>query len=335
LPTYSELVGNIITLPIYPLGGNDSERYLFAMSYALFIHRRFGTRVVLTQSAAPPVTVSEMQGQDLAAYFDDLPGAFRGLLPGGNAVSGHIEKPGEAAKVDCVFDLLHTLKVIADRIGTGEDLIDLVRSLNDGELGIFFAAHRVIEKNSKNEGAANATGGDLSPYLKRVAKQIFESQTGDPHMTAVSLTAILERMAELAWKRNIRGGSLAHSALMKPVDIAFQLVRRQSSQEVSFLKLVATEDILRHIDRTSDCKIGAERSEAITEWTRLFFDELLVNGFNGDIRRMIRDEKLVKAAYTTLMREHLRKSSEAKKATGEAKKAASADATPNLFQSQQ
>jgi hypothetical protein len=154
-------------------------------------------------------------------------------------------------------------------------------------------------------------------------------------MTAVSLTAILERMAELAWKRNIRGGSLAHSALMKPVDIAFQLVRRQSSQEVSFLKLVATEDILRHIDRTSDYKIGAERSEAITEWTRLFFDELLVNGFNGDIRRMIRDEKLVKAAYTTLMRERLRKSSEAKKAAGEAKKATSADATPNLFQSQQ
>jgi CRISPR-associated protein Csc3 len=334
LPTYSELVGNIITLPIYPLGDNDSERYLFAMVYALFIQRRFGQRVVLTQSAAPPVTVAEMQEQDLAAYFDDMPGVFRGLLPG-NAASGHISEPGETAEIDRIFNLLHDLKVIADKIGTGEHLIDLVRSLNDGELGVFFVAHRIIEKNSKNEGVANATGGDLSPRLTRVAASVFELQKKGLHMTDVSLTSILERMAELAWKKTIRGGSLTHNALMKPVDIAFQLVRRQSSQEVSFLKLVAAENILRHIDRTSDYSVGAGRSEAITEWTRLFFDELLAKGFNGEIRRMIRNEKLVKAAYTTLMREHLRKSSEAKKADGEAKKALPDNATPNLFQTQQ
>lgn len=132
-------------------------------------------------------------------------------------------------------------------------------------------------------------------------------------MSEVSLAAILEQMAELAWKKSIRGGSLAHTALIKPMDIIFQLLRRQASQEIAFLRLVAAEDVLRHIERTSDYAMSAERAAAIESWANLFFDELLAKGFHGDIRRLIRDEKLVKAAYTTLMRNQLRKASEAKK----------------------
>src|SRR5205823_6581682 len=111
----------------------------------------------------------------------------------------------------------------------------------------------------------------------------------------------------------IRGANLVHTALIKPMDIAFQLLRRQGNREISLVKLIATEEILRHIERTSDYGVGEERAEAIRTWVQLFFDELLAKGFGADPRLLIRDEKYVKAAYTTLMRERLREASEAKK----------------------
>lgn len=308
IPMYSELVGNIITLPIYALGDNDTDRYLFALQYALYIQQRFGQRVVLTQSLVPPVTVAEMMETEgdngIKLYCDDLPGALLGLIPQ-NTLTG--------AASDEVFHLLFLLKLVADKVGTGEDLTDLVRSLMDGELGPFFAAHRAIERNSKNEGAANNTGGQVAERLKEVSQIVFQRTQGENPMSEVSLAAILEQMAELAWKKSIRRGSLAHTALIKPMDIVFQLLRRQASQEIAFLRLVAAEDVLRHIERTSDYAMSAERAAAIESWANLFFDELLAKGFHGDIRRLIRDEKLVKAAYTTLMRNQLRKASEAKK----------------------
>ncbi|MEW6732808.1 MAG: type I-D CRISPR-associated protein Cas10d/Csc3 [Acidobacteriota bacterium] len=315
LPLYPELIGNVITLPIYPAGDNDTERYLFALQYALFIHQRFGQRVVLSQSIIPTVTTEEMQESNgdngIKIYFDGLPGVLRGLLPR-NALTG--------SGTDNVFELLQALKIVADKIGSGEDLIDLVRSLNDGELGVFFAAHRAIERNSKSDQAANTTAGEIAHKLKYIAETVFHSLKGERGMNDVSVTNILEQMAEVAWQKSIRGATLAHTSLIKPIDIAFQLLRRQGNREVSFLKLVSMEEILRHIERTSEYGVGQERNEAIETWTILFFDELLVKGFHADIRRLIRDEKLVKAAYTTLLRQQLRKASEAKKQASSEKK---------------
>lgn len=306
IPLYSELIGNVITMPIYALGDNDTEKYLFALHYCLLIHRRFGQRVVLTQSIVPPVQADEMMESDedngIKLYLDGVPSALLGLVKN-NSLNGQ--------QSDQLFDLLHNLKVIADQIGTGEDLIDLARSLNHGELGIYFAAHRAIERNSKDSHIANARGGDIAERLKQIARNIINN--GDKAVTNTCLTDTLEKMADIAWKKSIRGESLAHTALIKPMSIVFQLLRRQSNKELSFVKLVATEEILRHIERTSDYRVNAEKSDAIENWTALFFDELLSKGFGADVRRLIQEEKYVKAAYTTLIRQQLRKASDAKK----------------------
>lgn len=306
IPLYSELIGNVITMPIYALGDNDTEKYLFALHYGLLIHRRFGQRVVLTQSIVPPVQADEMMESDedngIKLYLDGVPSALLGLVKS-NSLNGQ--------QSDHLFDLLHNLKVIADQIGTGEDLIDLARSLNHGELGIYFAAHRAIERNSKDSHIANARGGDIAERLKQIARNIINN--GDIAVTNTCLTDTLEKMADIAWKKSIRGDSLAHTALIKPMSIVFQLLRRQSNKELSFVKLVATEEILRHIERTSDYRVNAEKSDAIESWTALFFDELLAKGFGADVRRLIQEEKYVKAAYTTLIRQQLRKASDAKK----------------------
>lgn len=310
LPLYSDLVGNIITLPIYALGDNETERYLFAMNYAFFIHQRFGQRVVLTQSIIPPVTMVEMQEssntEGIKIYLDDLPYALRGLIRQNNL---------NGKQADEAFELLQALKRSADEIGTGEDLCDLARSLNDGELGIFFAAHRILERSNKKDGVINNIAANIFPYLKFAAEKVYQLLKGENRMSDLSLTKILEDMSDLAWKRSIRGNSLAHTALIKPMDIIFQLLRRQQMHEVSYLKLIAKEDVLRHIERTSDYNVGGEREEAISQWVTLFFDELLQKGFHGDIRRLLLEEKYVKAAYTTLMRYRLREASEAKKQT--------------------
>lgn len=293
IPSQSELVGNVLTLPIYPLGDNDTERYLFALHYAMLVQARFGQRAVLSQSLVPPVSASEMESVEV--YFDDLPSSLAGLVPKNALVSA---EAGE------LFEQLNDLKVAADRIGQGDALVGLARSLARGELGIFYAVHRELQK--KNDGVANSLGGELAGRLVRIASRVRRQRTGEQSMSDTSPTAILQRLAELAWRKSIRGGSLAHTALIKPMDIAFHLLRQNTAKETSFLKLVATEEVLRHVERTSDFTMGAERAAAIGEWVAILFDDLLGKAYGGNRREFVRDEKYVKAAYTTLLREQLR-----------------------------
>lgn len=312
LPLYPELVGNIITLPIYPLGDNDTERYLFALHYALLIYQRFGQRVVLTQSIISPITGSEMletnADDSINLYLDDLPNVMDGLIPSNSL---------NRKQANDAFELLHALKVIADKIGTGKDLINLVRSLKNGELGIYLATHRAIERNSKNGAIANSKAGDVNNKLSYVANKVFESKNRGGDMSKISLKGVLEKMAEIAWKRAIKGSSLATSSLIKPIEIAFHILHRQSNKEIDFIKLVVTGEITDHLGRISEYKLGADRAASIEQWVSIFFDELLNQGFDGDIRRFFHDEKAIKSAYTTLMRTQLRRASEAKKANNQ------------------
>jgi len=69
VPNFSEVVGNTITFPLNAIGDSDVERYFSAVEYALFLHKAFGCKVLLTESSIPILSKDEMSD----IFLDGVP----------------------------------------------------------------------------------------------------------------------------------------------------------------------------------------------------------------------------------------------------------------------
>jgi CRISPR-associated protein Csc3 len=164
IPTFSELIGNIITLPLNSLG-NDSERYLEAIPYTFLLSRFFGVKVLLTESAIP------MHDKDDFGeiYLDGIPALFRGLFRVGNL------SPNSEGIIP-EWEIYQALRTVSRQLyvsGTSRNaLVELISSYLGGELHVFHVADRLIEaktRSSKNSDAATLRlSQQILPLLEQV-----------------------------------------------------------------------------------------------------------------------------------------------------------------------
>lgn len=302
LPGAGEVFGNLLIWPLNAPGNNETECFWYAFTCAFAMQRFVGGRVVLTRSAVPILGASEVQGIDL--YTDEIPVAINGLL----RQNGYGYK--ELAQLQ---DQLAALYAIQRQVGgTSDELMPLLRSLNDGPLGIYFASERLLLKRIKNDKKAKSPEWLLirtTQMLIDAVRLIVKTQGGE------RMDQVIRRLAQLAWEGNLKGQSLEKNSLMMPLDHCFEKLQQwQEPMDKESVRAVAAMDIYAYLERIRDKgMVGRETQVKANAFVDVFFDELLGATYKENRSRLLTDEKFIRSAFLFHVREQVAKASDARK----------------------
>jgi len=297
LPQFADSVAGMITLPLNPAGDNDTERYLYALWNALVWGRTFNMKVLLSKNAVPPLPPDTLP----SVFLDMVPVAVQGLLP----VQEYDYPKGEkddSTLID-LFDAINALfrlkLLVGDPMGQEDTMLALVRSLNDGALGVFHSADRLMEKSKREFWH----GRDALPHLELLAIYVA-THTGERKMSR--LTEILDEMSKIAWEEHLRGATLKRSPLLYALTEIFDHMDRISPQFDAEAMIAATKrDLFDHLDRISTTGRGRKAQDAIDHFVDLWYSGVVHEVYGGSLTRVLQDERLLKSAYLFYVQCHI------------------------------
>lgn len=295
-PLYSEAIAGSFIFPLNPpADGNETERFLFALWYAMVLGRHMGMKVIMTSSPIAPLDTEHTP--DL--YIDSIPIAAQGLLPTanyywyGNDGTGQPNSAGEPdGTLYALWERVLALFAVRRVLTSGKDnpIIPLVRAVTDGPLHPFYVADRMIE--AKGQDYPQKLYVNTLPHLELLAH----------HRGGQAMAKLSEHMAELAAfarANYIKGDSWKRNSLLYPVHQIFEKLRQFGGQHDTEALIAATaQDIFDHIDRISDSqyKIGRNKHQAIEQYVRGWY-ALLDDVYGGKVQRMVSEEKLLRSTY--------------------------------------
>jgi CRISPR-associated protein Csc3 len=300
LPRYAETVGNLLIFPINPGGQNDTERFLFALWNAMLLQRHFGVKVLMSNAPVPPLGKDEIP--DL--YVDNIPLACEGLLPRNDYAQfeNGTNKPGA---LQSLWDDVSHLFALRGLTFTSQDNTPrLVRALIGRPLTIFYETEKLLEARVRGQepgGLLTWLSQQAFPHVNRLALS-----KGGRFMTQLSTQ--LQRLAEIAWKNGLRGRSLEKSALLYPTsEMLAKLSHSSGHIDQETLRAATTQDIFDHLYRIADdrYKPGKRKWEAIKEFVDIWFDDVLAGVYEGNLRKLLDDEKLIRSAFLFYVREQI------------------------------
>lgn len=303
LPRYAETTGNLLIFPINPAGGNDTERFLFALWNALLLQRHFGVKVLLSTMAVAPLGKDDMP--DL--YVDSIPLGCSGLLYR-NDYAQFDDETNHPGPLEALWqDVGHLFALRRLTFSDGTDRIAvLVRALLGSPLTIFYETEKLLERRVRSQ---STTPGGLLTSLAQQAQPHLRSlalSRGGIFMTQLNLQ--LQRLAQVAWQNGLRGRSLEKSALLFPLDDVLQKVGQMGgAADVETLKAATVQDIFDHLSRIADdrYKPGRKKWEATKLFVGGWFDDVLGGIYAGNYRKLLNDEKLLRSAYHFYVREQI------------------------------
>lgn len=172
LPKYSEVVGNVISIPLNPIGDNKTEKYLNAMEYALILHKHFGVKILLTELAIPILNLTEHIKTDV--FLDGVPSKLRGLVTSEDL---YFRRANETAfgSGDIVWKRLRSIREMYDLLWTDSkenELVAMAQAFAASENSIFFIVDRLIEKRASFECKRSTKKIDKEVIARRLAKQL-------------------------------------------------------------------------------------------------------------------------------------------------------------------
>jgi len=305
LPRYDETVGNLLIFPINPGGDNDTQRFLFVLWNALVLQRHFGVKVLLTE--APVAPLDKEAFTDL--YVDNIPLACRGLLPRNDYAqfADGTDQPGALAQLWEQVGHLFALQRLTYTAGGQDGMSVLVRAMGEVPLTLFYETEKLIEAHAR-AGGGQAEGG-LITWLSQQAFPHVEAlalSKGGDWMT--ELSAVLRKLAEIAWQNGLRGRSLEKSSLLFPLDeVLAKLAHAGGPADREALMAAAAMDIFDHLSRIAEeqYKPGRRKWEATKAFVGAFFADLLDGVYHGNVRRLLADEKLLRSAFLFYVREQI------------------------------
>lgn len=304
LPRYAETVGNLLIFPINPAGENDTQRFLFALWNALILQRHFGVKVLLSNSPVAPLGKEEFA--DL--YVDNIPLTCRGLLPHNDYSQFHdgSREPGTLPRLWDEVSHLFGLQALCRTAGRQDEMTALVRALAEGPLALFYTTEKLLEAKMR---ASQQAGGRLITWLSRRAfphlEQLALSKGG---VWMAKLSEELRRLAEIAWQNGLRGRSLEKSSLLFPLDEVFRKLEHPGgAADRETLVAAVVMDIFGHLQRIADerYKPGRKKWDAIKTFVDAFFTGVLDGVYNGNVRKLLADEKLLRSAFLFYVREQI------------------------------
>jgi len=306
LPGAPELLGNLLIWPINAPGDNGTERFWYAFTCAIAMHYFVGGRVTLTRSAVPILSADEAAQFEI--FTDEIPLSMTSLLREngyGYEALAQLEK-----QLGALYNIYRGIR------SDGDELLPLIRSLNDGALGVYFVAERFLLKRVKNDKKAKNPEWLTIQMAQSIANdlRLIATEQGGKQMNE-----IIQKLAQLAWDGNLKGQTLAKNSLMTPLDHCFEKAQRmQPPLDKETMRSVTVTDIYSYLERIRDeGMVGAETQRKIKMFVDCFFDELWGKAYANNLQRLLTDEKLIRSAFLFHIRELLAKRS-AEKATEKA-----------------
>jgi len=307
LPRYHETLGNLLIFPINPGGANDTERFLFVLWNALLLQRHFGVKVLMSDSAVPPLGKEEIPD----IYVDNIPLACQGLLPR-NDYAQYVNSSKRTGPLDALWtDVGHLFALRRLTFTTSDNTPRLVRALNDNPLTICYETEKLLEAKMRRQ--SQESGGLLTWLSQQAFPHVQSLALNRGGSFMAELSEHLRQLAELAWQSGLRGRSLEKSSLLHPVSEVFQKLNYAGGiADLETLKAAVAQDIFDHLSRIADDRYKPGRKKA--EATRLFvdgwFDGVLAEVYSGNRRKLLNDEKLIRSAYHFYVREQIPKKDE-------------------------
>jgi CRISPR-associated protein Csc3 len=305
VPSYAEgLIGNLLMFPLNPAGDTDTERFLFALEYALILQRYFGCRVVL--SSSPVVPFSRESVGDLTT--DMTPLSCRGLIDANSyrQFSGDGQTKGN---LPILWQQIQHLYTIKRHTSSSKDdpLPELVEALAFHPLGIFYSTEKLIEGRAREARNSEWMLISLSRETFHAVEQLARSK-GAGFMNVLS--TYMRQLAQIAWKHRLIGSSLAKHSLMTALDEVLQKFTRRSKaieHDIDALRAATVEDIFAYLERVTDSeyKPGRTKWEAIKEFVDVFYTGIYAGVYSNNPARLLSDEKLLRSMYMFYIREEI------------------------------
>ncbi|NTU79316.1 MAG: type I-D CRISPR-associated protein Cas10d/Csc3 [Chloroflexales bacterium] len=303
IPSYAEaLIGNLLIFPLNPAGSTDTERFLFALEYALILQRYFSCRVVL--SSSPIVPFSQEYVGDLTT--DMTPLSCRGLI---DSTSYRQFPASGQADLKLLWEQMQHLYTIKRRTSGGKEdsLPELVEALAFHPLGIFYTTEKWIEGRARDARNAEWALIALSHEVFGAVERLAHSK-GAGFME--QLSTHMRHLAQIAWKHRLIGRTLAKSSLMTAMDEVLQKITQRSKaieSDMDALKAATVEDIFAYLERVADERYrpGRTKWEAIKEFVDVFYSGIYAGVYGNNPARILSDEKLLRSTYMFYMREQI------------------------------
>lgn len=303
VPRYSETVGNLIILPLNAAGNNDTEQFLFALWNALVLQRHFGVKVLLSPSPVSPLAKEDFG--DL--YVDTVPLPAQGLLPTNNYRQfklGQGDTPDNLPRLWQKAGYLQQLRRLT--FTSSDNTPRLVRALAAHPLMIFHETDRLLEAKLDRQSRGLSTwlyqqGFTSVAQLARLQGGTFMKKLSDS----------LQELARIAWQHRLRGSSLERSSLLYPYnDVMQKIAQLQSNKKLDkeTLKAAAAQDIFDHLERLAKREgygAGRSRLDACVAFVSGWFNDVLETVYEGNARKMLADEKLLRSAYLFYVRNEI------------------------------
>lgn len=321
VPSYAEaLIGNLLIFPLNPAGETDTERFLFALEYALILQRYFGCRVVLSASAVIPFDPDS--ASDLMT--DMTPLSCRGLI---DTTSYRQFKPGTDQKdnLHLLWKQMASLYTIKRVVSTGQDdpLPELVQALALHPLGIFYVTEKLIEARIRGDRKARSPEWQAIHITAELRADVEALALSKGGRQVELLSTHMRRLAEIAWQSRLIGRTLAKNSLMTALDEVLRKLTQRSKaveQDTDALRAAIVEDIFEYLERVSERRYrpGQRRWDAIKEFVDIFFTGIYAGVYGNNVTRLLSDEKLLRSTFLFYMREQIpRKLAEAAEQGGE------------------
>ncbi len=308
LPGAPELLGNLLIWPLNAPGNNDTDCFWYAFTCAIAMHHFVGGRVVLTRSAAPILSSEEATNFEL--FTDEIPLSMNALL----RENGYDYEalPKLERQLGALYNIYRAIR------SDGDELLALIRSLNDGALGIYFVAERLLLKRVKSDKKAKSPEWLTIQIAQTVADDL---RTITTEQGGVKVNETIQKLAQLAWDGNLKGQTLAKNSLMMPLDHCFEKVQMmQPPIDKETLRAATITDIYSYLERIrDDGMVGTETQRKAKAFVDAFFDELWGDKYSNNRQRLLTDEKLIRAAFLFHIREILAKRSAEKAEEAKAK----------------
>jgi CRISPR-associated protein Csc3 len=305
LPRNRNTIGNRLIFPINPAGSNDSGRFLFALWNLMVLQRHFGLRAMLSESPVAPFV------PDVDLYIDNVALSCQGLIGRNDyaefadyatAVPGPLQGLWQQAR--SLHQIVRQVRTTSNR----DEMLALVQSMANGPLHIFYTTEKLLEARVRGDQKASSP-----EWLEiRLAQQIFSDlellalSKGGTSMT--ELSRHLQTLAQTAWQGGLRGKSLKKNSLMTPLDEVFKkLNMRSQAFDEAAIKAAIAEDIFEYLERIADEQYapGRRKMTKATEFVETFFNCVYQECYQGNLTRLLSDEKLLRSAFMFYMRQQI------------------------------
>ncbi len=302
LPGAPELLGNLLIWPLNAPGRNDTEQFWYAFTCAYAMHRYVGGRVVLTRSAIPIVGSDEFA--DL--LVDEIPLSLQGLLHQNGYTYEELtgtQQNSSHTTLEGALKALYTIyRQVFNPSSKVTEVIALAGSLNDGVLGIFHSAERLLLQRIRDDKKVKSAEWALIHAAEKMIDALDYLAYWNGGRKVIET---IERLAQLAWEGNRKGKSLEKNSLMTPLNECFAKVQQKEAPiDDGTLRAATSQDIYEYLGRIREAgMIGRTTQIKVNAFVDAFFDDLLGKVYQNNRQRLLNDEKLIRSAFLFHVRE--------------------------------